>query len=76
MQNKKVVAEFNNAPDGKVKMVINSFKKLVSMQMRRRRKSCAARPREGWENVVNKFKRAVNMEITMKNCKETNTALD
>ena len=49
-----------------MKILVNYFnRKMDRIGMRRSRKSCAARPREGGRNAVRKFRRAVSMKIAI-----------
>ena len=52
--------------DERVKILVNScIRKMDRIRMRRSRKSCAAKPREGWRYAVGKFRRAVSMKIAV-----------
>ena len=49
-----------------MKILVNScIRKMDRIGMKRRRKSCAARPREGVRHAVSKFRREVSMKITV-----------
>ena len=49
-----------------MKIMVNScIRKMDRIVMRRSRKSCAARPQEGWMYAVGKFRRAVSMKIAV-----------
>ena len=49
-----------------MKILVNScIRKMDRIRMRRSRKPCAARPREGRGLAVNKFRRAVSMKIAV-----------
>ena len=61
---RKRVPEFTSVRDERVKILINScIRKMDRIRMRRSRKSCAARPREGGRHAVSKFRREVSMKI-------------
>ena len=61
---RKRVPEFTSVRDERVKILINScIRKMDRIRMRRSRKSCAARPREGGRHTVSKFRREVSMKI-------------
>ena len=47
-------------------ILVNScIGKMGRIGMRRSRKPCAARPREGWRHAVSKFRRAVSIKIAV-----------
>ena len=49
-----------------MKILVNSsIRKMDRIEMRKSRKSCAARPREGERHAFSKFKRAVSMKIAI-----------
>ena len=49
-----------------MKILVNScIRKMDRIWMRRRRKTCAARTREGERHVVSKFRRTVSMKISV-----------
>ena len=49
-----------------MKILVNSCtKKVDRIGMRRSRKSCARRLREGWTQAVSKIRRAVSMKIAV-----------
>ena len=51
-----------------MKILVNScIREMDRIRMRRSRKSCAARPREGERHAVSKFRRAVSMKIAVEN---------
>ena len=63
---RKRVPEFTSVRDERVKILVNSYiRKMDRIRMRRSRKYCAARPREGGRHAVIKFRRAVSMKIAV-----------
>ena len=49
-----------------MKILVNScIIKMERIGMRRSRKSCAARPWEGWRHAVSKFRRAVTLKLAV-----------
>ena len=49
-----------------MKILVNScIRKMDRIEIRRSRKSCAARPQERARHVVSKFRRAVSMNIAV-----------
>ena len=60
-----------------MKVLVNScIRGLDSIGVRKSRKSCAARPREGGRHAVSKFRRAVSMKIAIKYRKRCNIAAE
>ena len=59
---RKRVSEFTSVRDERVDPYI---RKMDRIGMRRSRKSCAARLREGGKHTVSKFRRAVSMKIAV-----------
>ena len=58
--------EFTSVRYERVKILVNScIRKMDSIKMRRSRKFCVARLREEWRHTVNKFRRAVSMNIAV-----------
>ncbi len=60
--------------EGKIFMNLRLKNSLLYIEikdngMRLSRKSCAARPREGWRHAVSKFRRAVSVKITIEDRK-------
>ena len=54
--------------DEKVKILVQSrIRQINIIRMRRSRKSCAIRPREGWKHAVRKFRRVVSINIAVEN---------
>ena len=54
---RKRVPEFISVRDERVKILVNScIRKMDRIGMRRNRKPCAARLREGWKHEVSKFR--------------------
>ena len=41
------------------------IRKMDRIGIRKNRKVCAARPREGWRHAVSKFRRTVSMKIAV-----------
>ena len=65
-QTKNEIPVFSGVRNERVKILVNScIKYMDSIRMRRSRKSCAARPREGGRHAVCKFRRAVRMKIAV-----------
>ena len=65
---RKTVPESTSVRDERVKIFVNScIRKMDSIGVRRSRKLCAARPRDGWRHAVSKFRRAVSMKIAVEN---------
>ena len=64
---RKRVPEFTSVKDERVKILVNFCIRKVDKIRMRSRKSCAARPREGWRHAVSKFRRAVSMKIEVEN---------
>ena len=49
-----------------MKILVNScIRKIDRIRMRRSKKSCAVKLREGWRHAVSKFRRAVSMKIAV-----------
>ena len=60
-----------------MKMLVNScIRGLDSIGMSMSRKSSAAGPREGGRHAVSKFRRAVSVEISIKDRKRGNIAAE
>ena len=63
---RKRFPEFTSVRGERVKRLVNScIRKIDRIGIRRSRKSCAAKPREGGRHDVSKFRRAVNMKIAV-----------
>ena len=49
-----------------MKILVNScIRKMDRIGMRRIKKSCIARQREGWRHAVSKFRKAVSIKIAI-----------
>ncbi len=67
---REAVSEFTSGRDEGQMMLVNSLRRnLDSKGVSLTGKSCAARPREGQRHVLSKFRRAVNMKITIEDRK-------
>ena len=65
-QTKEESSRVYHCKDERVKKLVNSrIRKMDRIGMKRSKRSCAVRPREGSSYAVSKFRRAVNMKIAV-----------